>query len=128
SRGEDPGRDRCHHHGPGGPGQPGEARHRGPAPRRRPAGRTCFCPCTGRTPTRGRGSRDDAEVKALGSFPSGHTEAEGLAPGQTAPVGDRVYDVEAGRANGLRVVGVTWGYGCPEELAGADSPGQLPDL
>src|SRR5262249_22471137 len=57
---------------------------------------------------------------------------EGLAPEQTALIGDRVHDVEAARANGLRAVGVTWGYGGREELAGADvlcdSPDQLADL
>lgn len=35
-------------------------------------------------------------------------------------VGDRFYDVDAARANGLRVIGVTWGTGDREELAGAD--------
>jgi phosphoglycolate phosphatase len=37
-------------------------------------------------------------------------------------VGDRHHDVDAGRAHGLRTVGVTWGIGSVEELeaAGAD--------
>jgi phosphoglycolate phosphatase len=37
-------------------------------------------------------------------------------------VGDRSHDVEAGRAHGLRTVGVTWGIGSPKELrdAGVD--------
>jgi phosphoglycolate phosphatase len=35
-------------------------------------------------------------------------------------VGDRYYDVEAARACGLRVIGVTWGIGGREELSGAD--------
>jgi phosphoglycolate phosphatase len=35
-------------------------------------------------------------------------------------VGDRYYDVEAARACGLRVIGVTWGIGVREELSGAD--------
>ena len=35
-------------------------------------------------------------------------------------VGDRHYDVEAARACGLRVIGVTWGIGERDELGGAD--------
>ena len=49
--------------------------------------------------------------------------ALGLSPGADAPlVGDRLHDVEAARANGLRCVGVLWGIGDEAELraAGAD--------
>jgi phosphoglycolate phosphatase len=35
-------------------------------------------------------------------------------------VGDRHYDLEAARACGLRVIGVTWGVGDRDELRGAD--------
>jgi phosphoglycolate phosphatase len=35
-------------------------------------------------------------------------------------VGDRVYDVDAARACGLRAIGVTWGIGDRHELRGAD--------
>jgi phosphoglycolate phosphatase len=35
-------------------------------------------------------------------------------------VGDRCYDVEAARACGLRVIGVTWGVGDRDELLDAD--------
>jgi phosphoglycolate phosphatase len=48
----------------------------------------------------------------------------GLAPGADAPmIGDRLHDVEAAHANGLRCVGVLWGFGTEEELrsAGADA-------
>ena len=62
-------------------------------------------------------------------------DALGLAPGARAVlVGDRHHDVEGGRANGLRVLGVTWGYGAREELeaagadALADTPGEVPGL
>ena len=47
-------------------------------------------------------------------------------------VGDRHVDIEAAHAHGLRAVGVTWGFGTPEELhtAGADvlvdTPADLP--
>lgn len=51
-----------------------------------------------------------------------------------AMVGDRRFDMEAARHHGLRAIGVTWGFGSPEELteAGADvladDPAQLPEL
>lgn len=43
-------------------------------------------------------------------------------PGLSVMVGDRHHDVEAGRAWGMRTVGVTWGMGSAAELgeAGAD--------
>ncbi len=43
-------------------------------------------------------------------------------PGPSAIVGDRRHDVEAGRANGIATIGVTWGFGPRTELetAGAD--------
>ncbi len=56
------------------------------------------------------------------------------APGPAAMVGDRHYDVSAGRAMGLVTVGVTWGIGSISELrsAGADhivsSPEELARL
>ena len=46
-------------------------------------------------------------------------------------VGDRSHDVIGARANGLRAIGVLWGYGSRDELtaAGADAlvatPGDL---
>ena len=57
---------------------------------------------------------------------------EGLAPEATVMIGDRGLDVVAARANGLRAVGVLWGYGSERELreAGADrlcaKPAELP--
>jgi len=44
-------------------------------------------------------------------------------------VGDRRFDVEAGRAHGLRTVGVTWGIGSARELrdAGADDLVESPE-
>jgi phosphoglycolate phosphatase len=41
-------------------------------------------------------------------------------PQHATMVGDRHHDIEGARANGIRAVGVTWGFGSPEELAGAD--------
>ena len=43
-----------------------------------------------------------------------------IDPSDAVMVGDTKGDVDAGRANGLRTVGVTWGYGSREELADAD--------
>jgi len=34
-------------------------------------------------------------------------------------IGDRYHDIEAGRSVGARTIGVTWGFGSREELAGA---------
>lgn len=43
-----------------------------------------------------------------------------IDPSDAVMVGDTGGDVEAGRANGVYTVGVTWGYGSREELATAD--------
>jgi phosphoglycolate phosphatase len=54
-----------------------------------------------------------------------------VAPTQAAMIGDRHFDIAGARANGVRAVGVTWGFGTHAELleAGADaivqSPAQL---
>ena len=51
-------------------------------------------------------------------------------PGEYAVVGDRASDGEAARRNGLPFVGCAYGYGTPEELAGAaariSAPEELP--
>lgn len=55
----------------------------------------------------------------------------GVAADEAAMVGDRHFDIEGARANGVRAVGVTWGFGSRDELreAGADAiidaPAQL---
>jgi phosphoglycolate phosphatase len=48
---------------------------------------------------------------------------EGCDPAGTVMVGDRLHDIEAAKANGLRSIGVLWGYGGREELerVGAES-------
>ena len=57
---------------------------------------------------------------------------EALGASTGTMVGDRHVDMEAAHAHGLRAVGVTWGFGTPEELltAGADilvdTPAALP--
>lgn len=49
--------------------------------------------------------------------------------GGTVMIGDRCFDVEGGHAEGLPVIGVTWGYGSRQELkeAGADFLADSPD-
>ena len=42
------------------------------------------------------------------------------APGDCALVGDTASDFEAAAANGVLSIGVTWGYGTPDELSRAD--------
>ncbi|HZH04183.1 MAG TPA: HAD hydrolase-like protein [Myxococcaceae bacterium] len=57
---------------------------------------------------------------------------EGLAPDATAIIGDHAQDMRSARRNGLKGIGVLWGYGSRESLlaAGADalveSPQDLP--
>ncbi len=45
---------------------------------------------------------------------------ESLDPSRCTMVGDRHHDIRAAHANATRAVGVLWGYGSREELAGAD--------
>jgi phosphoglycolate phosphatase len=60
--------------------------------------------------------------------------AEGLDAGDTLMVGDRSHDIIGAHANGMRAVGVLWGYGGRAELeqAGADAlveaPAELIDV
>jgi phosphoglycolate phosphatase len=54
-----------------------------------------------------------------------------LNPRRTIMIGDRARDVESGRANGTRTIGVTYGFGSVEEIAAAQpdaichSPGDI---
>jgi phosphoglycolate phosphatase len=58
----------------------------------------------------------------------------GAAPGQAVMIGDRHFDIEGARSNGVYAIGVGWGFGSREELvdAGADviaaQPADLPGL
>jgi len=45
---------------------------------------------------------------------------QGIEPGESVMIGDRGSDISGARVNGLRAVGVLWGYGTAEELADAD--------
>jgi phosphoglycolate phosphatase len=53
---------------------------------------------------------------------------EGLSASDTIMVGDRSHDIIAAHANGLRAIGVLWGYGSQAELetAGADALATTP--
>jgi phosphoglycolate phosphatase len=44
---------------------------------------------------------------------------EGYDPATTVMVGDRLHDIHAAQANGLRSIGVLWGYGGRTELEAA---------
>jgi phosphoglycolate phosphatase len=46
-------------------------------------------------------------------------EEQSLGPATTCMVGDRSFDIEAARANGVTSIAVTYGYGTSEELASA---------
>lgn len=54
---------------------------------------------------------------------------ENLPAGKPVMVGDRLHDIHAAKANGLRSIGVLWGYGGAEELsaAGADAVAATPN-
>jgi phosphoglycolate phosphatase len=55
-----------------------------------------------------------------------------LDPRRTVMIGDRARDVESGKANGTRTIGVTYGFGSAEEIAAAapdricHHPGDVP--
>jgi phosphoglycolate phosphatase len=56
---------------------------------------------------------------------------EALVPRETWMVGDRMHDVRGARENGLRSVGVLWGYGREDELRAARPDGivaSMPEL
>lgn len=52
----------------------------------------------------------------------------GVAPEKALMVGDKSYDINGGKANGLKTVGVNWGYGSKFEFieAGADFQAEKP--
>jgi len=52
---------------------------------------------------------------------------EGLDPAACTMIGDRVHDVRAAHANGVRAIGVLWGYGSRDELIAAEALVGSPD-
>ena len=72
----------------------------------------------------------DTVAAAYGTEPDGSTDdkavliamvlrREGLAASEAIMVGDRHHDMTGARANGLRGIGVLWGYGSRAELEAA---------
>ena len=61
-------------------------------------------------------------------------ETRGLDPADTLMIGDREHDAHAARRNGMRAIGVAWGFGSEDELRAAGvvalcrRPDALPDL
>jgi len=49
-----------------------------------------------------------------------------LVPENAWMIGDRIFDIRAGRANGVRCLAAGWGYGPPEECAQADAIAYTP--
>jgi phosphoglycolate phosphatase len=64
---------------------------------------------------------DEADEPKVDTLARALVELDGLSA--STMVGDRHHDIEAGRAHGLRTIGVTWGIGSAAELgeAGADT-------
>ena len=54
---------------------------------------------------------------------------EGFSAADTIMIGDRLHDMHAARHNGIRPIGVLWGYGGRDELetAGAHAVAETPD-
>ena len=70
--------------------------------------------------------RFDDKVKLLAHL----VASEHVDPARAVMIGDRAHDVRAARMNDARAIGVLWGYGSRDELAGADvlvaAPRELP--
>ena len=57
-------------------------------------------------------------------------ESESIEPSAAIMIGDRYHDIAGAKENGLRTVGVLWGYGSRQELedAGADALCEAPKV
>ena len=75
---------------------------------------------------RGVDFKTDCESKA--SIIARCLQELGTAPEKALMVGDKSYDINGGKANGLKTVGVNWGYGSKFEFieAGADFQAEKP--
>ncbi len=77
---------------------------------------------------------DGGDVGVSKASQLSHLLSAGAIDGDAVMIGDRAVDIEAAGANGLAAVGVLWGFGGIEELAGAspaaivDTPDGLGDL
>jgi phosphoglycolate phosphatase len=86
-----------------------------------------YLPCVyGALPEGGLDDKKDLLAEIL--------RVERFDPTHTTMVGDRLHDILAAQGNGLRSIGVLWGYGGQAELqqAGADrlaaTPEEVPDM
>lgn len=65
------------------------------------------------------GSELDGRLSEKGALIAHIIHEEGLDPTATVMVGDRVYDIEGGKENGIVTAAVTYGYGKPGEIDSA---------
>lgn len=83
-----------------------------------------FDELTGASDDEKRSKKADVIAEALRRLAANGADLE-----RPIMIGDRIHDVEGAAANGIPTIFVTWGYGAPEEAAGAvavvDSPAQL---
>lgn len=71
-------------------------------------------------------SKADLLARILREHSVGPNSAHDSAGDAVWMIGDRVYDFEAARANGVPSVAVAWGYGAPQEWAQADAVAATP--
>ena len=77
------------------------------------------------------GGEPDGSLVDKGELVAHILASESLDPGTTLMVGDRVFDVEGGKKNGVMTAAVTYGYGSTQEIDAAapdlvfDSPSAL---
>jgi phosphoglycolate phosphatase len=76
------------------------------------------------------GTEPDGSLDDKADLIAAVLRAEALDARDTVMVGDRLHDVLGAHANGLRAIGVLWGYGSRAELesAGADALADTPDV
>ncbi len=65
------------------------------------------------------GSRAGGHLADKGELISMIMGEEGLDPARTVMIGDRHFDVEGAKKNGIPCIGALWGYGSREELEAA---------
>lgn len=68
------------------------------------------------------GAREGADLKPAPDMIEYLLERTGCPISAAVMVGDMAVDLESARAAGVRFVGVSWGYGGRDELAGAGAP------
>ncbi len=74
------------------------------------------------------GTDDDGRLDDKVAVIAALLRTEGVSPSEAVMIGDRAFDVIAARDNGVRSIGVLWGYGSGTELveAGADAICEAP--